>query len=115
MIVRLYTGPDGESHFEEISPAYASSEGQERTPVQQAESASFGRAQPGHFLDWHNAPRKQYVVTLAGQAEIGLGDGTVRKFNAGDVLLAEDLTGHGHTTRVTSSEARLTLTVPIKD
>jgi quercetin dioxygenase-like cupin family protein len=114
VIVRLYTGTDGQSHFEEVSPAYAPDAGQERSPLLQTEGVSFARAQPGYFSDWHNAPRRQYVVTLAGQVEIGLGDGTVRRFNPGDVLLAEDLTGRGHTTRVTSSEPRITLTVPLR-
>ena len=113
MIVRMYSGPDGESHFEEVAPSFAPADGQDRTKVEGAEGVSFGRAQPGYFLDWHNAPRRQYVVTLAGQVEIGLGDGTVRRFGPGDVLLAEDLTGRGHTTRVTGTEPRITLTVPL--
>ena len=113
MIVRLYTGPDNQSHFEEIRPAFAPAEGAERTAFEDTEGVSFGRFQPGYFSDWHNAPRRQYVVTLAGEVEIGLGDGSVRKFVTGDVLLAEDLTGHGHTTRVVGSQPRLTMTVPL--
>ena len=113
MIVRMYSGSDGESHFEEVTPGFAPADGQDRTQLEGAEGVSFGRAQPGYFLDWHNAPRRQYVVTLAGEVEIGLGDGTVRRFGPGDVLLAEDLTGRGHTTRVVSTEPRLTLTVPL--
>ena len=31
--------------------------------------------------------------------EIGIGDGTTRGFGRGDVVLADDLTGQGHTTR----------------
>jgi hypothetical protein len=54
------------------------------------------------------------VITLAGQVEIGIGDGTVRRFGAGDVMLADDLTGRGHTTRVVSSEPRITITVPLR-
>ena len=34
-----------------------------------------------------------------GQMEIGIGDGTTRRFGPGDVVLADDLTGRGHTTR----------------
>jgi quercetin dioxygenase-like cupin family protein len=116
VIVRLYTGPDGQSHFEELSPAYAAEAALvERTPLEGAEGVSFGRAQPGYFVDWHNAPRRQYVITLAGQIEIGIGDGTTRRFGAGDVMLAEDLTGRGHTTRVVSNEPRLTVTIPLRE
>jgi hypothetical protein len=34
-----------------------------------------------------------------GRWEIGIGDGTTRRFGPGDVVLADDLTGQGHTTR----------------
>jgi quercetin dioxygenase-like cupin family protein len=81
--------------------------------VQATDGASFGRSQPGYFVDWHNALRRQLVITLAGEVEIGLGDGTKQRFGPGDVLLAEDLTGHGHTTRVVSDAPRITLTVPL--
>ena len=27
--------------------------------------------------DWHTALRRQYIITLSGEAEIGLGDGTI--------------------------------------
>ena len=39
------------------------------------------------------APRRQYLIHLEGQVEIGLGDGLKHLFNVGDVGLAEDLTG----------------------
>ena len=113
--VRLYTGPDGESHFEDLDPRFAPSGASERSPAQQTDGVSFGRAQPGNFVDWHVAPRTQYVITLAGQVEIGIGDGTTRRFGAGDVMLADDLTGRGHTTRVVSSEPRITITVPLRE
>jgi uncharacterized cupin superfamily protein len=53
-------------------------------------------SQPVH---WHTAPRRQYIFILAGQMEIGIGDGTTRRFGPGDVVLADDRTGQGHTTR----------------
>src|ERR1700752_4486703 len=52
-----------------------------------------------YWSDWHTAPRRQYIFVLAGQMEIGIGDGTTRRFGPGDVVLADDLTGQGHTTR----------------
>jgi hypothetical protein len=115
MIVRMYTGPDGESHFEELSPAYVPDGPSDRAPWQDAKSISFSRQPPGRFMDWHPAPRRQYVISLQGQVEIGLGDGTKRVFGPGDVLLAEDMTGHGHTTRVVGDEIRISATVPLTD
>lgn len=110
MFVRMYTGEDGESHFEEFEPAMAPPT---RAVLQAATGISFSRAQPGHFMDWHNAPRRQYVIVLRGLFEIGIGDGTARRLGPGDVLLAEDLTGRGHTTRTVGSEPRISATVPL--
>src|SRR5882672_2794629 len=75
----------------------------------------FRTAQPGRFSDWHTAPRRQYVINLAGEVEIGLGDGTVHRFGPGHVTLAEDLTGKGHTTRVVGNVPRVTATIPLAD
>ena len=115
MFIHLFTGPDGESHFEELDPGFAPGANGERTGLQENAGVSFGRTQPGNFMDWHVAPRKQYVITLAGAVEIGIGDGTVRRFGAGDVMLANDLSGRGHTTRVVGNEPRITLTIPLAD
>ena len=103
MMIRLYTGEDGESHFEEITPAFVWDRGVERAPLEATTGIIFSRHPAGHFFDWHNAPRRQYVIILAGQVEFQIGDGSVRRLGAGDVLLAEDLTGRGHTTRVRSA------------
>ena len=114
-VVRIYTGDDGESHFEEIDLPYEAVSNAERTTVEKAESIHFRRYQPGNFIDFHPAPRRQYVITVSGQAEIGLGDGTKRVFNAGDVLLADDLTGRGHTTAVYGDQPRVSIAVPLLD
>ena len=114
-VVRIYSGDDGESHFEEIDLPYEAISGAERTALQSASSIHFRRYQPGNFLDFHVAPRRQYVITLAGQAEIGLGDGTKRIFNAGDVLLADDLTGRGHSTAAVGDSPRVSIAIPLED
>ena len=114
-IVRLYTGADGESHFEEIDLPYEKVAEAERTVVENAENIHFRRYQPGNFIDWHVAPRRQYVITLEGQVEVGLGDGTKRIFNPGDVLLADDLTGKGHTTGVYGNVSRVSIAIPLVD
>ena len=51
------------------------------------------------LLGWHTAPRRQWCITLSGSVEIGIGDGTVKTFGPGDVFLAEDITGQGHTAK----------------
>ena len=114
-VVRVYTGADGESHFEELKLPYEKIRTAERTAMQKANGIQFRRAPVGEFNDFHIAPRRQYVITLEGQAEIGLGDGTKRIFNPGDVLLADDLTGHGHTTAVYGRKARVSIAIPLMD
>jgi hypothetical protein len=104
---RLYSGSDGESHIEELNLASQP----DLTTLHGAKGVVFRATESGYFSDWHNAPRRQYVITLAGEAEIGLGDGTIHRLRSGDVNLAEDLTGHGHTTRVVGNVPRVTATI----
>lgn len=106
---RLYTGPDGQSHVETIDPGRAP---QWKTGLA-AIRIAFSEWPVGRFLDWHPAPRRQFVIILSGRLEIGLGDGTTHVFGPGDARLVEDTTGKGHTTRVVGAEPVVTATVPL--
>jgi hypothetical protein len=46
---------------------------------------------------------------------IEVGDGTVRRLKAGDILIAEDVTGQGHITREVGSEPRVSVFVPLSE
>ena len=59
--------------------------------------------------------RRQYVIILSGQLEIGLGAGTKRRFGPGDARLVEDTTGQGHTTQVVSDEPVIMGVVPLAE
>ena len=59
--------------------------------------------------------RRQYSITISGEIEVGIGDGTVKRFGAPTILLAEDLTGQGHTTRVVGTEIRISVAIPLAD
>ncbi len=106
---RLYTGGDGQSHIEPIDIEKKADwlKGLAATQI------SFSVWPTGRFLDWHPAPRRQFVIILSGQLEIGCGDGSKQVFGPGDARLVEDTTGKGHTTRVVSNEPVLTATVPL--
>ena len=72
--VRVYTGSDGKSHIEDIDPPFepfVDVEGAhgEGTPLEAASGITFRRGAPGYFLDYHNAPRRQYTITLSGEVE----------------------------------------------
>lgn len=114
-IVRLYTGNDDKSHFEEIDMAFGGEQKILTADPRPASSAVFRCAPAGTVLERHPAPRRQFVVTLSGQWDIELGDGTVRKFKAGDVMLAEDTTGEGHVSRVVGDAPHIFMTVPLSD
>ena len=118
--VRIYSGNDGQSHMEEFDPEFApfvDTEGAhgDGTAMEPATGVTIRRSPPGYFLDFHCAPRRQYSISLAGEVEIGTGDGTVKRFGPGTVMLAEDLTGQGHTTRSVGSETRVTILIPLAD
>ena len=113
-IVRLYTGADDESHFEDIDIELNFDGRVAASALQAAQGIVFRSAPPSHLSDYHPVPKRQYVITLAGQVEIETGDGTVRRFGPGDVMLAEDTTGRGHITRVIGNQPRDYVFIPLK-
>ena len=100
-ITRLYTGKDNQSHFDEVEITLES-----RGPLgfftdPTVVKAFFFREVPADYrYTWHNVVCREYVITLEGRAEIEVGSGEKRRFGKGAVLLAEDISGQGHKTRV---------------
>jgi len=115
MITRNYTDTDGKSCFADLPLPFVWEEGGERIPLQRATGIRFHRWPVGRFLDWHNPRRRQYVIILAGHAEVGLEDGTVHGLGPGDIALEEDLTGRGHTTHVVGDHPFLFVTVSLEE
>ena len=113
-IVRLYTGSDNESHFEDIEIDLQATGDMMASALEPAHGIMFRTAPASHYSDYHPAPRRQYVITLSGAVEIEIGDGTIRRFGAGDVMLAEDTTGRGHITRVVGGAPRHYVFITLK-
>jgi hypothetical protein len=105
----MYTGADGKSHLEEQNLSEHPILGKPQT----AEHIVFAQQPAGTFIDWHPAPRRQYVILLTGELEIGFGDGTVRRFGPGDARLVEDTSGQGHTTRFIGTGPVITAVIPL--
>ncbi len=111
-MVRLYSGDDGPSHFEDLDI--------EAWPTQwdlNLTNARIGfarRGEPGNpfFSDWHPESRRQYLIVMTGGMEVIVGDGSTGVFNPGDVLLAEDLTGQGHQIRSLGDQGYTRVTIP---
>ncbi len=113
-ITRLYTGDDGQSHFEDMDIPLKDIGGNElRSDTTKATGIIFRETSADFNYDWHNAPARQFVITLQGQAEIMVGDGTKRRFGPGDIMLAEDLTGRGHITRAINKQPRISIFVTL--
>ena len=93
-VYRLYSGDDGQSHIEELSEDAIKEIKLDGSRM----SFSDSQREPGHFSDYHPAPRRRWQGGVVGRTIIGLGDGTSHAFGPGDVRLIEDLPGQGHTT-----------------
>ncbi|MYC28770.1 MAG: hypothetical protein F4X65_01605 [Chloroflexi bacterium] len=110
-INRIFTGADGQAHIEEFeTDSFPNPES-----LAGIKSLRFRVQQPGQFSDWHVESQRNYIITLSGEGEIGLGDGSLHRFGPGAVVLVEDLTGQGHTTRVSSDVPRITIAVPLEN
>ena len=102
-VVRVYTGEDQRSHFEDLTLPMSEfrlgslfSLKSEMIPVK----GLVFRENPLDGSDeFHTPPQRQFVITLSGAVELKVGDGSTRAFGPGDVLLAEDITGEGHSAR----------------
>jgi mannose-6-phosphate isomerase-like protein (cupin superfamily) len=115
-ITRLYTGADGQSHAEDTQVAWRPAK--LRAELNESESVKVTAAQ---FLRWprgfvwegHPASKRQYVIIVSGRGEVDVGGGRKVQLAPGRVLLAEDVTGKGHTTRVGDDEDLVMLLVPL--
>jgi hypothetical protein len=117
--VRLYTDETGESHFADVEA--------ELTLVEFAPpaaslnlSAFFPASQTAFFSapcdwlgDWHPSSARNLFVVISGEWEVTASDNETRRFSPGSILLAEDTSGKGHTSRVVSDEDSLALLVQL--
>ena len=110
MVTRIYTGPDGQSHAEETEMKLTS-RGVSEFKATGVEFSSRPAAPPNN--EWHTGPRRQFVITLSGRAELEVADGKKIAAGPGHINLIEDTTGKGHITR--NLEDRIVITIPLAD
>jgi Cupin domain len=116
---RLFSDEQGESHFDEVEIEFAGTdylEGAaplELSPAQAAMDYRFMNAPAGWTSDWHPSSARNLFVVITGEWEVTASDGEARRFRTGDVLLVEDTTGKGHTSRVTSDESSLAVMIEL--
>lgn len=118
----LFPDQNGVSHFKELQvelvPGFAVPPAE---PLHFAEFVRLGQCRwVGGASDWkggapHPVPRRMLVIPIQGEFEVTAGDGSARRFRPGDVLIAEDTWGSGHSTRMTSVEDSLNLFIELAD
>ena len=103
--VRIWTDPDGNSTFEEGELSLSGGHpGDAIGEAMLAVSLSFRETMPRDALAWHNAPIRQFVLTLGGTLEFETRGGASFVIRPGDILLAEDTTGSGHRWRLIGND-----------
>lgn len=113
-IPRLSVDEQGETHFGEMEIALEnlSEVGaiSNRIPVT---GLYFRKTLPSYSLDWHNAPRRQYIVNLDAAVEITASDGETRVIGTGEVFFVEDTTGKGHLSKAVDDKLRHSLFIAV--
>ena len=113
-IHNLYADANGESHWRDVEVEYGplqrGSRVSEKLPVA---GIIFREVPPDYDLDWHPAPRRQYIINLDAGVEITASDGESRRIGAGEVLLVEDTWGKGHRSRALEGKLRHCIFVTI--
>jgi mannose-6-phosphate isomerase-like protein (cupin superfamily) len=103
--VRIWTGEDQNSHFEEgwieLKPG---AHGDLLSGNLTTAHASFQETKSGGTLAWHTAPVRQLVITLSGTLDFQTRGGEHFMLKPGDILLAEDTAGGGHTWKLVDDQ-----------
>ena len=103
--IRLWTGADNNSYFEEgvIDLNLKNNRGDVLSSAFTAQTISFQETSEGGKYDWHNDPVRQIVITLTGTVDFVTRNNERFTINPGDILLAEDSTGTGHSWKLVGS------------
>ena len=115
-ITRIVADPDGKAQALNLPVAFHPSPlkaGLDESTTLKVSGAQFVRWPRGYVWPSHTAATKQFVITISGRGEVEVTGGQVIPLTPGRILLAEDLTGMGHTTRVVGTEDLVLLLVPI--
>jgi hypothetical protein len=105
----------GESHFEDMEIPYIETGKAGKLSARlPATGIIFREVAPDYDLDWHPAPRRQYIINLDAGVQITASDGQSRQIGAGEVILVEDTWGKGHLSKALDGKLRHCIFVPIE-
>jgi len=103
--VRIRTGEDSNSLFEEGTIDLSKGErGDILSDRTLSSSISFRETRSGGTFAPHDAPTRQLVITLSGTLEFKTAKDETFTIRPGDILLAEDTTGTGHSWRLVDDQ-----------
>jgi len=125
VITRIFTGPDGLAHAEDIELKLSDRGVSEMLKATGAEfsvrpptpgaSPRNTAASPSTDPGWHTGPARQFVITLSGNSEVEVSGGVHVLAGPGHINLIEDTTGKGHITRNFGPDDRVVVTIPLAD
>ncbi len=97
----VYSGPKGMSVIEEITvPVGAKGPAGKFAIIDRdVKNMNIGYYDNGWFSDWHPANAKRINLVLQGDFIFDVGDGKEYRVKPGELVLAEDDGGKGHTSR----------------
>ena len=103
--IRLWTGEDNNSYFEDgvIDLNLKNDRGDVLSSVFTTQTISFQETSAAGKFEWHTAPVRQLVITLSGTLDFVTRNNEHFTINQGDILLAEDTTGTGHSWKLIGS------------
>ena len=114
-IHNLYVDDKGESHFRDIEVEWVeTTPGGKLSKRLPATGIIFRQVPPTYDLDWHPAPRRQYIINLDAGVQITASDGEARVIGAGEIVLVEDTTGKGHLSKAIEGKIRHCIFVPVE-
>ena len=114
-IHNLYTDANGQSHFRDIEVEWVEERrGSKMSKRLPASGIIFRETQAVHDIDWHPAPRREYIINLDAGVKITASDGESRVIGAGEVVLVEDITGKGHLSKSVNNQMRHSIFVPVE-
>jgi hypothetical protein len=111
----LYVDDKGESHWRDIEVEWVETRNFSKMSKRLPATGVIFRETSGDYdLDWHPAPRRQYIVNLDGGVKITASDGVAREIGAGEVILVEDTHGKGHLSQSLGGKMRHSIFIPIE-
>jgi hypothetical protein len=114
-IHNLYADEKGESHWRDIEVEWVETRNFSKMSKRLPATGVIFRETSGDYdLDWHPAPRRQYIINLDGGVRITASDGEAREISAGEVILVEDVHGKGHLSKSIGGKMRHSIFVPIE-